>query len=1681
MLNIYSNTNFTGKDFSNNHFIYFVLPQDQSLIDGNEFIERFKNDPNIIEIIDKTYQDKNIATTVEFVSLNNEEELEKINYNDKSYRVLAGIIFNQDFSNYTIRIKGSDIVNSNEDAVMDFGKSRKSEYVEDTRKVSRIDYPGFYSDLRADELLDYDDNKEFGNTILYYKGYTKADTYLQTFIPIQVAIDNIIIQLKTNGTVKGYTANVGKLSKPSIIFSLDDEDNVKESFDGYAQTLYLLFVAPMLHIVFNIMKEKESGIRDGFISIGANRIVLWLSWIIVYLPFIVGTVLFTIIVDPTKLTSAINKILFFFILFLYAITTMEISVIFCFLFKNTKLVILLIAILMSILYAINEPIYSLKLDNNFFIIEKILSLLFSPIGISMSSSILTYEYNNSGFIGFNNIFKNEYGIYILFMIIDVVFYFFIIIFVDSLNDWSIKTFGIKSLHQESNDNVSHALDIQEDPFGTECFVQVRNIYKYFKFKKKYMANNINDGKIGKIFTVNRNISFNVYKDEIFAILGHNGAGKSTLIKIMIGMMKPECGEVFYNGLPFSQNKKAIQYHMGICLQNNILIDEFTVAEHYILYTGIKEVINDIEIWLKDIDLLEKRDYQVKHLSTGQKRKLSIGLAFIGDPKYVFLDEPTTGLDPLSRQKIWSLLMRKKRDRVIFITTHYMDEADIIADRKLILNKGTIRCLGSSVYLKNHFQMRYNLEVETNDRQSVEEIIKYYVPEAEYYNVKTKVKENKTLPANIVSSHVWKLAIDDSPLFSYLIKHLEEEKQKGNILHNYSVGAPRLEELFVYLNKENAMLNETKSKKQSIFEPPNMLLEKENKPENQLETSKVYAIELPNNELIKKPNDIIATLRLARYRIKFNYRKKLFIGISIILPFIILGISFRRLMEYYARFNFSDFEKHKISSEMYANQKWNYDRDNSLTIQNTLNPEIFKESSKINILTTQQSNDLNRLIYKGDKEMFAHEPYYVTSFSGELIDNIYNFSIYYNDSMPHALPSTLNSLSNAILSSNPLSNNVTIQVNSYPLPYFNSTNLSNFTYYTMLILTVFFSLILSLYSCNIIKERINKLLKQLQLNGISNLSYWLSIFLTDYIWFLVSSSLVIISIIIFKFEPLNCINILIFLGLHFSIDGISCLLYQYAFSFLFSSENAVFMASFFFNCFPSFFIQITINSITEENSLNINNFNYLIMDTLFPCYGFLNVIKNCILVGVEHISLKNDSVSYKNLISSYSYENLYHIIGSILSIIVYSLLFVFIMKKLHKPNREDVYEITKEYEENIEKDIKNQDEDVYYEYERVKSDAEANEIPIKLVNLLKEYNDTRSLTTNEYAKAMKRSRAKYGEFHTSVVGDNVCPYIVTTAFENINLGINKCECFGLLGPNGSGKTSLLNTVSFTFKQTAGDIFFEGKNTLDRKANEITLGYCPQENTLWEEMTLNEHIEMFLYIRGCSRAKSKKLAEQFIKYCRLTPHKNKFPSEMSGGTRRKLNILIALCCNSSRVLLDEPSAGMDPASRRYIWDVIKATIQRNQSSMIMTTHSMEEAELICNRIGIIVNGRLQCIGTPEHLKMKFGHTYILDVHTENVERFHKEVVVAFNLFGLKSQYRRDNVSQHRVKYEIQHTNTRDISRVFEIMEASRDICVNGQKIYIDYSYSQTTLEEVFIKFARLKDNYDDGDLMDDLLIM
>ncbi|KAF9170386.1 hypothetical protein BGX20_009038 [Mortierella sp. AD010] len=239
------------------------------------------------------------------------------------------------------------------------------------------------------------------------------------------------------------------------------------------------------------------------------------------------------------------------------------------------------------------------------------------------------------------------------------------------------------------------------------------------------------------------LDLEVHRNEIMGFLGHNGAGKTTSLSMIMGMINPTSGSIVVNGhlLPGSsgvsrrdmdmRTLEEVQKQMGICPQHDVLFETLTAWETMQLYASIKGVVvlgrkssyNDppsrhkelleeyLNHLLNDVYLKEKKHERVSTYSGGMKRKLSVALAFLGDPKVVLLDEPTTGMDIFSKKQIWQLMQDSKAGRAILLTTHSMEEADALSDRIAILSKGELQTLGSSLFLKNRFGVGYHLSFE----------------------------------------------------------------------------------------------------------------------------------------------------------------------------------------------------------------------------------------------------------------------------------------------------------------------------------------------------------------------------------------------------------------------------------------------------------------------------------------------------------------------------------------------------------------------------------------------------------------------------------------------------------------------------------------------------------------------------------------------------------------------------------------------------------------------------------------------------------------------------------------------------------------------------------------------------------------------------------------------------------
>ena len=189
------------------------------------------------------------------------------------------------------------------------------------------------------------------------------------------------------------------------------------------------------------------------------------------------------------------------------------------------------------------------------------------------------------------------------------------------------------------------------------------------------------------------ISFAVYPGETFGMLGPNGAGKTTTLEMIEGLRQPDAGRMTFMGLDAVHDRKRVQQRIGVQLQSQALWTELTVEETLKVFQSLFNKRTPIEHLLERFSLTEKRNARVKGLSGGQRQRLSIATALVNDPDLVFLDEPTTGLDPQARHGFWDLIREMQREgKTVVVTTHYMEEAEALCDRVAIMDHGRIMAL-----------------------------------------------------------------------------------------------------------------------------------------------------------------------------------------------------------------------------------------------------------------------------------------------------------------------------------------------------------------------------------------------------------------------------------------------------------------------------------------------------------------------------------------------------------------------------------------------------------------------------------------------------------------------------------------------------------------------------------------------------------------------------------------------------------------------------------------------------------------------------------------------------------------------------------------------------------------------------------------------------------------------------
>lgn len=288
-----------------------------------------------------------------------------------------------------------------------------------------------------------------------------------------------------------------------------------------------------------------------------------------------------------------------------------------------------------------------------------------------------------------------------------------------------------------------------------------------------------------------------------------------------------------------------------------------------------------------------------------------------------------------------------------------------------------------------------------------------------------------------------------------------------------------------------------------------------------------------------------------------------------------------------------------------------------------------------------------------------------------------------------------------------------------------------------------------------------------------------------------------------------------------------------------------------------------------------------------------------------------------------------------------------------------------------------------------------------------------------------------------------------AVDGLNLKIRKGEVFGFLGPNGAGKTTSISIIVGLLKPSTGQVMINGKDV--KEIDKGLIGICPQELVLWEQLTCKESLmlmgEMYEVPNDLLKFRVDKLLEDLI----LEEKANTTVGKLSGGMKRRLNLALALVHEPDIVVLDEPSEGLDPQSRRVLWNYILSLRIEQGKTVILTTHLMDEADRLSDRIAIIDHGCLLKLDTPDNLKKEVGQGDIVDMKITNPKKNNELIENLSNLEHIHSAIEVDG-----------RINIRALDAVGKLPIIMEQVEKAGVRI-AELSVRQNTLEDVFIELT------------------
>ncbi|XP_070250791.1 ATP-binding cassette sub-family A member 6 isoform X2 [Myotis yumanensis] len=1373
------------------------------------------------------------------------------------------------------------------------------------------------------------------------------------FVTFQAAINAAIIEVLTDHSVMEELMSVTAINMKTLPFIA--KDFLQNEMFIFQCLLY--FSSFIYFASFGVTKERKKS-KDLMKMMGLQDSAFWFSWGLIYAGFIfIISIFIAMIITSRKIIVMTGFMVIFILFFLYGLSLIALTFLMSVLLKKTSLTNFVVLLLTLFWGGVGLSALHRQLPSS---LEWILSI-FSPFAFTAGmAQIIHMDYNMNG-VTFPDPSGDSYIMIATYFMLafDAFWYLVLALYFDKILPYGNERrysplFFLNSSscfqHQRTDNTIEKETDLEhisDDDFepmapefqGKEA-IRIRNIKKEYKEKS---------GKVEAL----KGLLFDIYKGQITAILGHSGAGKSSLLNILNGFSVPTEGSVtIYNkNLSEMQDLEEIRKITGVCPQFNVHFDILTVKENLRLFAKIKgiqpqEVDQEVQRILLELDMQNIQDNPAQHLSEGQKRKLTFGIAILGDPKVLLLDEPTAGLDPFSRQQVWSFLKERKADHVILLSTSFLDEADILADRKMIMSNGRLKCAGSSGFLKRKWGLGYHLSLYRNeicDPERITSFINHHVPDAK---LKTESKEKL----------VYTLPAERTDKFPDLFSDLDKGSVQGVV--SYDIAVSTLNEVFKKVEEISAV-------------------EQEMRDAESLPQMQPAHPPFPVSDLELWRMQICAVARLRFLKLKCG--KKMLLTLLLVFGIALLPLIVELIFDIVLSKN-SEWE---FKPGLYFLSPGQLPQDpltSLLIINNTeSNIEDFIQSLKHqNILL-----EIDDLVNRNSTDDLSYNGAIIVA--GKQKD--YGFSVVCNTKGLQCFPVLMNIISNALLGMFNHTQQIRTLRSAFRLNWlFLWTGLPEGSFFLFSVVCSI-SPYIAMSSVSDYKKRTKS---QLWTSGLCPSAYWCGQALVDIslFAFFLSSSFLIFCLT--NIDDRYFTTRLVFASTSSGLIDLIIISHSRASASLWIM---VFVPSFALNGFLFFMIDRVYEHERQNEDLfyDLSGTDFLVC--LIPYFQalLLAFVLRCMEMKCGQTVMRKDPVFR-----------------------------ISPQRREARPNPEEPID---------------EDEDVQAERTRtataLMTTSSIEEQPVIIASCLhKEYAGPKK---NCFSKKKKK--------------------VVT---RNISFCVKKGEVLGLLGPSGAGKSSSLRMISGVTKPTAGEVELKGWNSIWGDGSVKFLGYCPQENALWPNLTVRVHLDLFAAVKGLRKADAAVAITRLVDAFKLHQELNVPVQKLTPGATRKLCFVLSILGNSPILILDEPSTGVDPTGQQQMWHMIQSTIKNTEKGALLTTQNLLEAETLCDRIAIMVSGRLRCIGSIQHLKNKLGKDYILELKVQEASQVtlvHTEILKLFPQAALQERY------STFLAYKLPVADVHPLSQAFYKLEA-----VKHNFNLEEYSLSQCTLEKVLVELSK-----------------